>query len=410
MKIIKNYKSSLILLMSIFLGGLLGVFLGKDAIILKSFGDIFLNLLLVIIVPLIFLSISTSIYKMDQKKRMGKIIGVTFLMFLVTSIVSVFIGIVSTYSFKLVNISDSEKIKNELVIDNEETEKIEINLLDKMLSMLTVDDFSKLLSRDNIIALIIISLLVGYAMYMSGNKALVFFNLLDSMLDVVNNLIKIIMLYAPIGICCYFASLIGNLGLEIAVGYVKTFIIYMIVSIFVYFVIYGIYVYISAGKKGVKSFFKNIIPSTLTALSTCSSAASIAVNMECSKKIGISCDIVDTTVSVGSSFHKDGSVIGSVFKVMFLVYLFNDVGNISILNIVLISLFASLLVTAVPIGGGTISEMLIISMLGYPVATLPILTVIATIIDAPATVLNVVGDSACAMLTSRIIEGKNWIK
>ena len=75
-----------------------------------------------------------------------------------------------------------------------------------------------------------------------------------------------------------------------------------------------------------------------------------------------------------------------------------------------IALIATLLVTAVPIGGGTISEMLIITMLGYPVAALPILTIIATIIDSPATILNVVGDSASAMLTNRIVDGKKWLK
>ena len=152
------------------------------------------------------------------------------------------------------------------------------------------------------------------------------------------------------------------------------------------------------------------MPSTVTALGTCSSAASMPVNMECSKKMGISDDIVDTTVSLGTSFHKDGSVIGSVFKIMFLVYLFNDVGNMSVFKIMGIAIIATLLVTAVPIGGGTISEMLIITMLGYPVATLPILTIIATIIDPPATVLNVVGDSSAAMITSRIVDGKKWLK
>lgn len=54
--------------------------------------------------------------------------------------------------------------------------------------------------------------------------------------------------------------------------------------------------------------------------------------------------------------------------------------------------------------------MLIITMLGYPVAALPILTMIATIIDPPATVLNVVGDSASAMLINRIVDGKNWLR
>ena len=166
----------------------------------------------------------------------------------------------------------------------------------------------------------------------------------------------------------------------------------------------------SGGKKAVSLFWKNIFPSTVTALGTCSSAASMPVNMECSKKMGISEDIVDTTISLGTSFHKDGSVIGSVFKIMFLVYLFNDFGDLSILKIMGIAILATLLVTAVPIGGGTISEMLIITMLGYPVAALPILTIIATIIDPPATVLNVVGDSASAMLTSRIVDGKKWLK
>ena len=82
----------------------------------------------------------------------------------------------------------------------------------------------------------------------------------------------------------------------------------------------------------------------------------------------------------------------------------------SVFKIMGISLIATLLVTAVPIGGGTISEMLIITILGYPLGTLPILTIIATIIDPPATVLNVVGDSATAMLTSRFVDGSKWLK
>ena len=409
MKILKNYKSILVLLVSILIGALIGIIWGEDASLLKPFGDIFLNMLLVIIVPLIFLSISTSIYKMKQPKRMGKILVVTFLIFLVTSIVSVLIGIVSTYSFRLVDNVDGEVIKEELLLDEEVLDDTELNLLDRMVSMLSVDDFSKLLSRDNMIATIVVAMICGFAMHMSGEKAEPVYNFMDSCMSIVNNFIKIIMYYAPIGIGCYFASLIGTFGASIAIGYFKTFIIYLIVSVFVYFVIYSLYAYFSAGRNGIKIFWKNIIPSTLTAVSTCSSAASMPVNIECSKKIGISSDIVDTTVSLGTSFHKDGSVIGSVFKVMFLVYLFNDVGNISIFKIIGISLVATLLVTAVPIGGGTISEMLIISLLGYPIGVLPILTMIATIIDPPATVLNVVGDSACAMLISRFVDGKKWL-
>jgi len=67
-------------------------------------------------------------------------------------------------------------------------------------------------------------------------------------------------------------------------------------------------------------------------------------------------------------------------------------------------------VTAVPIGGGTISEAFIISFIGAPLTALPMLTIIATIIDPPATVLNVVGDTTVCMMSSRLVDGKNWMK
>lgn len=409
-KVFRNYKSMLILFGGVILGGIVGLVLKEDAKMLKPFGDIFLNMLLVVVVPLIFLTITSSIYKMKQPKRIGKILITTFLIFMVTSLVAVLVGIVSTYSFRIVNSSDSEIIKEELLIDDEDSNSLEVNFLQRTVEAITVDDFSKLLTRDNMIALIVISILVGISMSMSGDKAILMANLIDSLLDVVIKFIKIIMYYAPIGLGCYFASLVGTFGGSIAVGYFKTFIIYLLVAILYYFVVYAIYAYISGGIKGVKSFFKNVIPSLITSLATCSSAASIPVNIECTKKMGVSSDIANATVSLGASFHKDGSVIGSVFKTMFLVYLFNDFKEVTVGSVMFISLVATLLVTAVPIGGGTISEMLIITMLGYPVAVLPILTIIATIIDPPATVLNVVGDSAAAMLTSRIVDGRKWIK
>ncbi len=410
MKKLKNYKSMIILLGAIILGGIVGLIWGEGASVLSPFGDLFLNMLLIVVVPLIFLTITSSIYKMSEPKRIGKILVTTFLVFLMTSVVAVLIGIASTYAFKLVDTKNGEEIKASLVLDDEETNETELNFLDRTVSAVSVNDFAKLLSRDNMIALIVVSILVGIAMSMSKEKAEPFFKFITSATDVLMNFIKIIMYYAPIGLGCYFAAMVGTFGGSIAVGYIKTFIIYLVACAVFYFIIYTIFAYISAGKLGVKRFWANILPSTITALATCSSAASMPVNIECTKKIGVSNDVAETTVSLGTSFHKDGSVIGSVFKIMFLVYLFNGMGDVSILKIMGIALVATLLVTAVPIGGGTISEMLIITMLGYPVAALPILTIIATIIDSPATILNVVGDSASAMITNRIVDGKHWLK
>ncbi|MCF7626088.1 dicarboxylate/amino acid:cation symporter [Holdemanella sp. SCCA2] len=406
-KFLKNYKSTLILLGSIIIGTIVGLIFGEKATVLSPFGDLFLNMLLVIIVPLIFLTISTSIGKMKQPKRIGKILTTIILVFAFTSIVSVFVGIASTKAFRLVDVKDEAAIK-EVLNGAEEVTKEDVNFLERTVEAVSVNDFSKLLTRDNMIALIIFSILMGISINMSKGKGDKFLDALESANEVVQSFIKLIMYYAPIGLGCYFAALVGTFGGEIAIGYGKTFIIYTVVTVLFYFTVYSLYAFIAGGKKGFVSYWRNILPATLTSLATCSSAASIPVNTTCAKNIGVPEDIADTTIPLGTSFHKDGSIIGSVFKIMFLVYLFNS--DVSTLKVLGVALIATLLVTAVPIGGGTISEMLIITMLGFPVTALPILTIIATIIDPPATMLNVVGDSASSMLVARIVDGKKWLK
>ena len=413
-KLLSNYKSTIILLVSIIIGAIVGFIFKEKATVLSPLGDIFLNLLLVVITPLIFLTITTSISKMKSPKRLGKIVGATFLVFIITSIIAVLIGFVSTYFIKLVKPEDGEKIKQSLqeTTDEETQENEEIGILKRTASLLTVNDFTKLLSKDNIIALLVFSIIFGLAINITGEKAKPVVDFLESANEIINNVVKLIMYYAPIGLGCYFAALVGSFGEMIVVGYLKTFVIYTIVSILYYLIIYSIYAFVAGGKKGIRLYWKNVLPATATALGTCSSAASIPVNIECSKKIGVPEDVAETAIPLGTSFHKDGSIIGSVFKIMFLVCLFgmNVSTGTGILGVLAIALISTLLVTAVPIGGGTISEMLIITMLGCPTAALPILTIIATIIDAPATMLNVVGDTASSMMISKIVDGKNWLK
>lgn len=408
-KFLSNYKSTIILIVAIIVGALVGLIFQEKATILSPLGDIFLNLLLVIIVPLIFLNITTAITRMKSPKRMGKIIGVIVAVFLVMSLISVFVGFAATFKSDLVSVEDGEIIRNSL--EEVENEEEELNILQRTANLLTVNDFTKLFSKENITALLVASIILGIAVRMSGEKGEEVRKFLESANAVIENVLKIVMYYAPIGLGCYMASMVGSFGATIAVGYIKTFIIYFAVAIVFYIVMYTLYAFIAGGKKGVKAFWKNAIPPTLTALATCSSAASIPVNVKAAKGIGVSDDIAETTIPLGTSFHKDGTIIGSMFKIMFLVSLFGMQMSTpgEIIGMLGIALVANLLITAVPIGGGTISEMFIISMMGFPVAALPILTIIATIIDAPATVLNSVGDSAASMLVARFVDGKDWI-
>ena len=408
-KFIKNYKSTLILIISIIVGFIIGIIFKEKASILSPLGDIFINMLLVVVVPLIFLTITASISRMKSPKRLSKIMVTTIITFIVTSLIAVLVGFLFTYKSNLVDTSKIDEIKSSFT---ENTQVQDLNILERTSEMLTVSKFSDLLSTDNLMALLVFSIIFGIAINMAGSKGNKAKEVLESFNEVIMKVVKIIMYYAPIGLLCYTASMVGTFGSVIAVGYLKTFIIYTIVSLLFYFIVYTIYAFIAGKREGVKKFWKNVIPATVTSIATCSSSASIPVNSECAKKIGVPDDIAETVIPLGTSFHKDGSIIGSVFKIMFLVSLFgtniSGIGGIS--KILVVALVATLLVTAVPIGGGTISEMMILTMMGYGTGALPILTIIATIIDAPATMLNVVGDLSNSMVVARVVDGKNWIE
>ena len=405
-KIWKNYKSTIILLLSIIIGTIIGLIFKEKACILSPLGDIFLNLMFVVIVPLIFLTITSTIIKMENPKRLGKIMITILIVFAVMSIIAALIGVVSSYTIKLIDYKDINNLTNLLNQDVVISE--EVNILQKTANLLTVNDFYKILSKENIIAILVFSIISGFAIRKSKDKGKKVIELILSLNEVVINIVNIIMYYAPIGLGCFIATLIGSYGSVIAIGFLKTFIVYTLVCIFIYVFVYSAYVFLVSGKKGLKAYWKNIIGPSTTALATCSSAATIPINIKYTKEMGVPSDIAETTIPMGTSFHKDGSVIGSAFKIMFLIYLFGK--DINILTILGVSLLSTLLITAVPIGGGTISEMFILQILGFPSSALPIISIIATIIDAPATVLNVVGDSCSSLIVARIIDGKNFLK
>ena len=409
-KLFKSYKGTILLLLGVLIGAICGIVFKSDAVVVKPLGDLFLNLLLISIVPLIFFSISSSIAKMKEKKRLSKILISTFVIFLITSIVAVVVGFVAVKPINLVDAQDNEIIRS--LFSTSDEEYVELNLLERTVEALSTDEFVNLFFTEHLIALIVVSMLFGIAVNKTGEKGKIMTDFLDSGSEVMYKFVEIISYYAPIGLGCYMASLVGTLGETIAVGFLKVTIVYFLVSILFMFVFYTLYAYLSFGKLGVKAYWKNILPPAFTSLGTCSSAACVPVNIKAAKKMGVPSDIAEATISLGTSFHKDGSAIGSVFKIMFLVCFFgtslNSFGSIG--RVLGVSLIATLLVTAVPIGGGTISEMLILTLMGYPVAALPILTIIATVIDAPATLLNVVGDSSCALLVTRAVEGSKSLK
>ncbi|EQK43298.1 dicarboxylate symporter family protein [[Clostridium] bifermentans ATCC 638] len=406
---LKNYKSSLILLGAILIGGIVGVVLGPKATMLKPFGDLFLNLLFMSLVPLVFFSVSSAIANMNTMKRLGKIMGNIVIVFLSTAFIAAVIGILGAIILNPTKGLDSSMFTS-IIGSGEIVEAEKVSFLDQIVKTVTVNDFNMLFSKSNMLQLIVFAVLFGLATAMAGEKAKGIAKFVEEGSEVIGNIIKIIMYYAPIGLGCYFASVIGELGTQILSGYVTAFLLYLGITVIYYFGFYTIYAYLAGGKEGIKIFWKNAVGPTVTAVATCSSAACIPVNLVSAKNMGVPDDIAETVVPLGANIHKDGSVIGGVLKITFLMGIFGmDITNPStLLSILVVSFLVGAVVGAIP-GGGVIGEMLILSVFGFSPEMLPIITVLGTVIDAPATLLNSAGNTVCAMMVARLVEGKNWL-
>ncbi|MCU9812939.1 MULTISPECIES: dicarboxylate/amino acid:cation symporter [Paraclostridium] len=406
---LKNYKSSLILLGAILIGGIVGVVLGPKATMLKPFGDLFLNLLFMSLVPLVFFSVSSAIANMNTMKRLGKIMGNIVIVFLSTAFIAALIGIIGAIILNPTKGLDSSMFTS-IIGSGEIVEAEKVSFLDQIVKTVTVNDFNMLFSKSNMLQLIVFAVLFGLATAMAGEKAKGIAKFVEEGSEVIGNIIKIIMYYAPIGLGCYFASVIGELGTQILSGYVTAFLLYLGITVIYYFGFYTIYAYLAGGKEGISIFWKNAVGPTVTAVATCSSAACIPVNLVSAKNMGVPDDIAETVVPLGANIHKDGSVIGGVLKITFLMGIFGmDITNPStLLSILVVSFLVGAVVGAIP-GGGVIGEMLILSVFGFSPEMLPIITVLGTVIDAPATLLNSAGNTVCAMMVARLVEGKNWL-
>jgi Na+/H+-dicarboxylate symporter len=127
--------------------------------------------------------------------------------------------------------------------------------------------------------------------------------------------------------------------------------------------------------------------------------------------IGVPRDISEVVIPIGATVHMEGSCMAAVLKIAFLFGIFQVPfsGIEPILTALGIALLTGVVVSGIP-GGGTIGELLILSMYGFPPEAFPLITMIGTLVDAPATMVNAVGDNVSSMLAARVLEGKGWLK
>lgn len=399
-----SYREPLILIGFVILGALLGILMGERAAFLYPIGQMWLNLLFVLLVPLIFFSISSSIATVTDTKRVGKLLTLTILIFAVTA------AIAGIYMFTVTGIFgvDTSIQMGEAVLEESAASS---SVGEQIVNTFTVGDFPLVISRSHILALIVFTVFFGITVSLLGEKGCPVAEWLSNLSLVFYKMVELLMKLAPIGLMAYFANLTGTYGPELLASYARGLLIYYPAAFFYFFVFMALYAFLAAGTWGVKNYFKNILTPALTALGTRSSAAALPLQLDACDKLGVPREISSVVVPIGATCHMDGACVATIYEIALCCALFNrplrGLGDYAFALVIAVA--GSVAVSSVP-GGGAAMETMVISGFGFPPVVLPVLLMMTQLFDAGCTLINSCGDTVASMLVTRALYGKDWYK
>lgn len=398
----EQYKTPILLLGGIAIGSIIGIISPAFGQKLSPLGDIFLNLLFTIVVPLVFVSIACAVGSMANMKRLGKILGSTVVTFLATG------AIAGVCVLTWVNLFSPSAGTN---IEMGAAEVGEAQTASEMIvGALTVSDFPDLWSKSHMLPLIIFAILIGFCVASCGGEESPAGKLLANLNDIIMKFVDIIMKIAPIGLGAYFANLIATYGPELIGDYGRSMVVYYPLCLLYVVIFFPLYALFAGGKPGLKRMLKYILTPAVTAFATQSSAATLPVNKEACDSIGVPKDVSDLVLPMGCTMHMDGSVLSSIVKIAFLFGVFNIpfTGAGTYAMSMAVAILSAFVLSGAP-GGGLVGEMLIVSMFGFPAEAFPLIATLGFLFDPAATCLNASGDTIASMMVTRMVEGKDWL-
>ncbi len=398
----KSYRFSVFLLTGIAIGCILGILLGKQATVLAPFGDIFLNLMFTVVVPMVFVSIATAVGNMLNMKRLGKILADMILVFIVTGLIAAVLVLLVVHWFP-------PAAGTHIALKSAAMSK-PTSVGDMIVGALTVDDFAGLMKRANMLPIIVAAILFGFCVSACGSSKSPVGKFMNNLNDIIMKLVNVIMLYAPIGLGAYFANLIGKFGPNLLGDYGHAMLIYYPLCLVYALIAFPAYSFFAGGSLGVRQMVKNITNPAITAFATQSSVATLPVNMDSCDKIGVPKDIRDIVLPMGATMHMDGSVLAAILKISFLYGVFGQsfTGAGTYAKSIFVAILSAFVLSGAP-GGGLVGEMLIVNLFGYPSEAFPLIATIGFLVDPPATCINAAGDTVASMMVTRLVEGKDWL-
>ena len=366
---------------------------------LKPFGDIFVNLLKFIVVPVVLLSMIQGILAMGDLRKVGTVGGKTVGYFMGTTAVACVIGLV------LANLFLSLDLFPTLTLGDTTYEAKQFDgFMSVLIGIFPTNMWSAFVNA-NMLQVIVIALFLGGAMLAAGEKSQMCRDFVDSAYAVIEKLMAFIISLSPIGVFTYMAwvtavqgaEILGSLALVLLCAYVGYFLHAIIV--------YSFSAKAFAGMSPI-AFFKGAVPAMIFAFTSASSTATLPVSKECADKMGADKDISSFVLPLGATIHMDGTAIYMCVATVFLATCAGVQLTLTQLIMVVAIATLSAIGTAGTPGAGVIMLTMVLGTVGIPVDYIGLIIAVDRLFDMGRTTMNITGDIVGSLCVTKWTNGK----
>ena len=378
------------------LGIILGLIFGEKVTVIKPLGDIFLTLIKMIVVPLVFCSITSGVASIGDINKLKRIGSKTLIYFVVATMLAGIIGIVIAQL-----VQPGSGVELNMIQANSKYEAKEMPTLAKTLLDMFPSNPIKALVDGNLMQIIVFSLFLGVSLTLLGEKGKKAIELFDIGTEAMYKMTAIVMDFSPIGVAALMACSIGEYGLKIF-GPLGKFILTDYLGLLAVILLLYVPMLKFIAKIPLGYFFKKVLQIWLVTASTTSSSGTLPVTISVTKKkFGVSDELAEFILPLGATMNMNGAVVYYSAAVMFVSQIYGVTMDLS--QQVLIIILATIISIGSPgiPGGGIVMTIMLLTTMGLPMEIVGMIAGIYRIIDMGHTTLNVTGDVITSLCIGR---------
>ena len=380
------------------LGIIVGLIIGPGASMFEFLGTIMIRLLQLVVAPLIMCLMISTIGSVTDMKSFGSIAVKTILTYAVLMIIAIAIGLGLAL---LLNVGEGANID---VGSLEAAENVEVSFVDTLVNMVPENIFAAL-STDQLIQVIVFSLIFAYALTKLGERGQKVIGVFDILADGMKGVVNVVLEVTPFGVFGLMANVIGNNGISIMFPYAKVLLAVYLASLIQTVVVHAGIIGWLICRVSPKKFIVSSKESMTFAFATCSSVATIPLALKATRRLGVPERIGNFIITIGSNMSMDGIAIYQGVAVVFASQVFGiELSLAQYITIMFASTLASLGVAGVP-GSGLIVLTIVLRTVGLPLEAVGILAGVDRLLNMGRIIPNVTADIATSCMVSKLEEG-----